>query len=166
MRREEHSGYSDSSRPLGEYLSYCRAFFPLVLERLKALVKWLVGPPAGMPADHPLTLAIPDARSTFDRGGVGLAERPTARVRCDACSKEFFHERGRDMIRCPRCPVERPPDRLADFELLELQCPVCGTSMEYGIRHPNLFDSPQWASCPECHYHWESNHSFSRPLIS
>lgn len=70
------------------------------------------------------------------------------------------------MIRCPRCPVERPAERLADFDLLDMLCPDCGASMDYGIRHPNLMDSPQWAACPECHFHWEYHHGFSRPIFS
>lgn len=151
--------------PAQDDLLYCGICCPLVFERLKAVLKWLVSPPKEMPDDHPLTLAIPDARSTFDRGAVGLAERPTARVRCDACGRKFFHRRGHDMIRCPQCPNERPPEQLSDFELMELQCPACGVAMDYGIRHPNIFDAPQWASCPNCHYHWESNHAFSRPLL-
>lgn len=133
-----------------------------MLERLRTLLTWIVGDSG----EVPLTLAIPDARSTFDRGAVGLVQRPPARLRCGSCDREFVHMRGDDMIRCPRCPVERPPERLGDFEILALQCPMCNTDMEHGIRHPNILDAPQWASCPACQYHWELHHGYSKPMLA
>lgn len=136
-----------------------------MIDKLKAAVRWLLDPRRNPKGPHPLTLAIPDARSTFNRGAAGLAARPAASLRCPSCENEFTHKRGEFMIRCPACRLERAAKELGEFELLEFHCPDCDESMEYGIRHPNLFDSPQWAACPQCQFHWEYHHGFNRPVF-
>jgi hypothetical protein len=32
--------------------------------------------------------------------------------------------------------------------------------MQYGQRHPQRFDFPEWATCDDCRYHWEFRHSY------
>lgn len=132
-----------------------------MIGKLKAVVRFMLDPPWQPEGPHPLTLAIPDARSTFNPGTSGLAARPSADVLCPSCETEFTHEYALEMIRCPKCRFESHPDHFGKLELMRFRCPDCGAEMEYGIRHPNIFTSPQWASCPDCQFHWERRHSFS-----
>lgn len=126
-------------------------------EKLTRVVRWLLAPPDG---DGPktFTLAVPDAQSTFKRGAVGWANRPPARVRCPTCGEAFVHRRAMDIISCPRCRFERHPDEFDSLELLGLTCPECEDDLNHGVRHPHLFDDPQWAACRRCQYHWEYLH--------
>jgi hypothetical protein len=41
-----------------------------------------------------------------------------------------------------------------------MTCPVCKSHMQYGQRHPEQFDFPEWATCNNCRYHWEFEHSY------
>lgn len=125
---------------------------------LKKAVLFVLDPPWTQEGPEPLTLAVPDAHSTFNRGGVGWANRPPARLRCPACNGDIVHDHATDVIRCDTCRFERPPEDFDDVQLLELTCPHCQSALDHGIRHPNLFDRPQWASCPRCQYHWERVH--------
>lgn len=118
----------------------------------------LLDPPWEREGVPQFTLAVPDARSTFHGGESGWADRPPARLRCPSCGAEFTQRYANDVIRCPTCRFERPPDRFGELELIELTCPECSATLDAGIRHPNVFELPQWAACPGCQYHWEYSH--------
>jgi len=104
--------------------------------------------------------SIPDTQTTSVRGDVGWQRRPPAVVECPRCETGFEHRHARDRIDCPRCVAEFPAESFAELKLLELSCPRCGSTLDHGIRHPKVFDVPQWAHCEECQYHWEFTHSF------
>lgn len=131
-----------------------------MLDKLRTKVRRALG---GSSDPHPLTLAVPDARSTFNPGDVGWARRPPATVGCPQCGREFVHQYATDIIRCPTCRFECQPERFGQLELIAMACPECDQDLEHGVRHPHLFEMPQWASCPNCQYHWEIQHSFSPP---
>lgn len=129
-----------------------------MLEKLKKAIRFVVDPPTTRDGPDTLTLAVPNAQSTCKRGADGWAHRPPALVRCPGCSAEFEQEYANDVLRCPTCRFEQSPDGFDEVELIQLTCPHCQAALDHGIRHPNLFDVPQWASCPSCRYHWELNH--------
>ncbi len=131
-----------------------------MLDKLRSTMRRVLG---GGSDPHPLTLAVPDARSTFHTGDEGLARRPPATIACPQCGGEFVDRYATDVIRCPTCRFECQPEQFGELDLIAMTCPECGKDLEHGIRHPNLFDSPQWASCPDCQYHWERSHSFPTP---
>lgn len=129
--------------------------------KLKTLATYLLNPPWAPEGPHPLTLAIPDASSSFKNSDVGWARRPPAVLRCPTCESDVDHRYATDMIRCETCRFEQSPERIGELEVLELSCPECRSTLDHGIRHPNVFDFPQWAACPDCQYHWEFQHSFA-----
>jgi len=100
------------------------------------------------------------ATTTYD-GDHGWARRPPVTVACPRCDTEIPQYDSRDDIDCHRCVAEFPYDELPDIELLSMVCPVCENDMEYGQRHPEQFDFPEWATCHNCRYHWEFEHSYS-----
>lgn len=132
-----------------------------MLGKLKAAIMFVLDPPGEPEGPDPLTLAVPDAQSTFKRGSVGWANRPPAKVKCPSCGSTFVHQYAANIINCPTCRFELAPDRFDEIDLIEMRCPECESVLDHGIRHPNVFDSPQWAACPNCQYHWEYLH-FSR----
>ena len=105
-----------------------------------------------------MRLAIPEAQTTTVDGDIGWEKRPPAGVTCPNCGSEIHHANAADTIDCPRCTGEFPPEEFPKFELLYFQCPVCRDRMEYGSRHPNAVDAPEWATCHNCRYHWEFIH--------
>lgn len=107
-----------------------------------------------------LTLAIPDVHNTTTDGDVGWANRPPALVACPQCATEIYQKDSRDSIDCTRCTADRPADEFSELELITLVCPSCGDHMKHGRRHPQQFDVPEWATCPNCSYHWEFDHMF------
>lgn len=131
-----------------------------MLERLKRYAKYLLDPPWEKEGPDTFTLAVPEAHSTFKVGDVGWATRPPAVVRCPSCSSTFEHEFANDFIECPTCHFERTPDSFREMELLALICPECQRELDHGIRHPQLMDGPEWASCTVCQYHWEYQHDY------
>jgi len=131
-----------------------------MLGKLKTAVMLVLDPPWTKDGPETFTLAVPEAHSTFKRGAVGWANRPPARVRCPTCGTEFDHERANDIIDCPVCSVEHPPEEFAEVELLDMTCPQCDCTLEHGIRHPEIHDVPEWASCQKCQYHWEFEHDY------
>lgn len=132
-----------------------------MLERLKRYAWYLVDPPWEKDGPDTFTLAVPESHSTFKVGDVGWAKRPPAVVRCPSCSSKIYHEFANDYIECPTCHVERSPDAFQEMELLALTCPECQRELDHGIRHPELMDVPEWASCTVCQYHWEYQHDYA-----
>jgi len=100
------------------------------------------------------------ATTTYD-GDHGWAHRPPATVACPRCETEIPQYNARDTIDCHRCIAEFDYDEFPELELLSMTCPVCESDMEYGRRHPEQFDFPEWATCNNCRYHWEFEHSYS-----
>jgi len=133
-----------------------------MLEKLKRYAMLIVDPPWEKEGPDNFTLAVPESHSTFKRGDVGWPKRPPAVVECPSCSESFVHEFANDVVDCPNCYFEGPPspEEFSELSLLGLICPHCQRNLDYGIRHPDLVDVPEWASCTECQYHWEYQHDF------
>lgn len=106
------------------------------------------------------TLAIPEAQTTTVDSVQGWRARPPAVLRCAGCETEVHQRRPTSPIDCPYCYREFSDDEFADLELLAMVCPRCDSEMDHGTRHPMVFDIPEWATCPDCQYHWDLNHWF------
>ncbi|MES3517713.1 MAG: hypothetical protein PPP58_08630 [Natronomonas sp.] len=131
-----------------------------MLDRFKRYLMWVVDPPWEKEGPDNLTLAVPEAHSTFKIGDVGWAKRPPAVLECPTCGSTFEQEFANDVIDCPTCGFQRPPEAFDEMELLELHCPECRRELDHGIRHPKMMDVPEWASCTSCQYHWEYQHEY------
>jgi Zn finger protein HypA/HybF involved in hydrogenase expression len=132
-----------------------------MLHKLKRAFMLILDPPwTKEEGPETFTMAVPQSHSTFKRGDVGWPKRPPAVVECPSCSTRFTHEFANDYIDCPDCHYERPPDEFADLDLVTLACPHCELALDYGTRHPDMMDVPEWASCTECQYHWEYQHDY------
>ncbi|WP_380676893.1 hypothetical protein [Salinigranum sp. GCM10025319] len=132
----------------------------VLFEKLRWLVDRLVDP---LRADDDLEnfrLSIPETHTTTIDGDTGWGSRPPAQVRCSQCDSEIRQSNALDVIDCPRCLGEFPPEAFPDLDLLYLECPVCRNRMEHGTRHPDSLAVPEWATCHSCRYHWELGHSF------
>jgi Zn finger protein HypA/HybF involved in hydrogenase expression len=101
-----------------------------------------------------------DTATTTYEGDSGWAKRPPATVSCDRCDAEIFQHNALDDIDCPRCVAEYDPEEFGSLTLEHMTCPVCRSRMTHGQRHPDQFDIPQWATCTQCRYHWEFQHSY------
>lgn len=108
------------------------------------------------------TLSIPDAQTTTVDSVQGWSNRPAALLRCPGCDAQIPQHRSSHTIDCPNCYRDYGSDEFSDLDLLGLVCPRCATEMDHGIRHPSLFDIPEWATCPHCQYHWDLDHWFRR----
>lgn len=104
------------------------------------------------------TLSIPEAQTTTVDSVQGWSKRPAAILRCPGCEAEIPQRRSSTNIDCPNCYREFKPHDFADLELLKMACPRCESEMEHGIRHPNVFEIPEWATCPACQFHWDLSH--------
>ncbi|MGM0606331.1 MAG: hypothetical protein ACQETB_11770 [Halobacteriota archaeon] len=104
--------------------------------------------------------AIPKTQTTSVRGDVGWNDRPPAVLSCRRCGTDIEQERAFHDIDCPHCVAEYAPEAFGDLELVAMHCPRCQRTLSHGIRHPNVFDVPQWAHCEGCQYHWEFTYSF------
>ena len=132
----------------------------VLFETIRRVADRLVDP---LRADDDLEnfrLSIPETHTTTIEGDTGWSARPPAQVRCRQCDSEIRQSDPHDVVDCPRCLAEFPPEEFPTLELLYLECPVCRTRMEHGQRHPDRFDVPEWATCHGCRYHWEFKHSF------
>lgn len=125
--------------------------------KLRRLGRLLVEPLTADP-DMELRLSIPEAQTTTTDGDIGWQDRPPAVLECPNCSSEIYQHRPTSTIDCPTCWREFSPEQFPQLALLYLHCPVCGEHMEYGRRHPEQFDVPEWATCHNCRYHWEFEH--------
>ena len=132
----------------------------VLFETIRRVADRLVDP---LRADDDLEnfrLSIPETHTTTIEGDTGWSARPPAQVRCRQCDSEIRQSDPHDVVDCPRCVAEFPPEEFPTLELLYLECPVCRTRMEHGQRHPDRLDVPEWATCHGCRYHWEFKHSF------
>jgi DNA-directed RNA polymerase subunit RPC12/RpoP len=132
-----------------------------MLEKLKRYATFIVDPPWEKEGPENFTLAVPEAHSTFKRGDVGWPNRPPAVIRCPNCPSSFTHEFANDVIDCPDCHSQQPPDEFGEMDLLGLVCPHCQRELDHGTRHPEMLEVPEWASCTTCQYHWEYQHDYN-----
>lgn len=130
------------------------------LQLLKRAVERIVKPLRADDTVEHFTLAIPEAQTTTVDSVQGWRARPPAVLRCSGCETAVQQQRATSAIDCSYCYREYSDDEFADLELLALVCPRCETEMDYGTRHPKLFDVPEWATCRTCQYHWDLNHWF------
>ncbi|MGQ4555542.1 hypothetical protein ACT3HL_06500 [Halobellus sp. GM3] len=131
------------------------------------MVRWLgwileriVAPLRSNPDSVGFTLSIPETGTTTIDGDVGWGSRPPALLRCSRCGSDLYHRHPYDDIDCPRCVATHSYEEFAALEFRRFRCPVCGSAMEHGNRHPNRIDVPEWATCHACRYHWEFRHSY------
>ena len=130
------------------------------LEFCKQVLERIVDPLRADDSIEHFTLAIPEAQTTTVDSVQGWRARPPAVLRCSGCGTEVRQQRSTGDIDCTYCYRTFSDDQFADLELLALVCPRCETDMEFGRRHPRLFDVPEWATCRTCQYHWDLNHWF------
>lgn len=106
------------------------------------------------------TLSIPEAQTTTVDSVQGWANRPPAVFQCSGCESEIYQQHAMNTIDCPACWREFPNDAFSVRELRAMICPRCNSEMNHGRRHPNVYDTPEWATCPNCQYHWDLDHWF------
>lgn len=161
LRRGEDPEASRSGR--GPAVGVIRRIRALGLAVVRAVV-WagekLVAPLRRGEGPNKFRLSSMDTATTTYDGDTGWASRPPATLECRQCGSEILQHHARDDIDCGRCVAEYGYDEFADLDLLYLSCPVCRNRMEHGKRHPDQFDVPQWATCTECRYHWEFDHTY------
>jgi len=127
---------------------------------LRWLAERLIAPLRTDDSPNKFRLSSVETHTTTIDGDTGWAYRPPATLRCPECAAGILQADSRAPVDCPECRVELPPDRFTELELVGLTCPVCRTPMQHGQRHPNAFDVPEWATCPNCQYHWEFKHFY------
>lgn len=132
--------------------------------RAVAALRWavvrLIAPLRTGDGPNEFRLSSVETHTTTIDGDTGWAYRPPATLRCPDCGADIVQADAREPIDCPDCRVRRPPERFTALELRSLTCPVCRTRMQHGQRHPETFDVPEWATCPNCQYHWEFKHFY------
>lgn len=126
----------------------------------RRLAERLIAPLRAGDGPNKFRLSSVETHTTTIDGDTGWAYRPPATVRCPDCTAGILQADSRDAIDCPECRVDLPAERFGDLELLGLTCPICRTPMQHGQRHPEAFDVPEWATCPNCQYHWEFKHFY------
>lgn len=127
---------------------------------LKRVVIALIEPLKTDDSIEHFTLAIPEAQTTTVDSVQGWVHRPAALLGCPGCDAEIPQRRATSNIDCPNCYRVYKPHEFSDLELHGMFCPRCRTEMRHGIRHPEAFDHPEWATCPNCQYHWDLDHWF------
>lgn len=105
------------------------------------------------------TLAVPDAQTTIGSSN-GWRNRPPAVLRCPGCDGEMVQRDPTSDIECRDCWRSRRDGEFPNLDLVALYCPECGDEMEHGIRHPSVFDTPEYATCQDCHHHWDVGNWF------
>lgn len=131
------------------------------LELGKRGVMLMLNPPWEKDGPDNFTLAVPEAHSTFKQGAVGWANRPPVTVECPECARTFDHTYANDFVDCPHCHFEHSPEDFEGIDIVQFTCPNCGIEMDHGVRHPHLVDTPEWASCSQCQFHWEYLHDYT-----
>ncbi|MEF8783683.1 MAG: hypothetical protein V5A39_05880 [Haloarculaceae archaeon] len=124
------------------------------------MAKAVVAPLRTSGGPNKFRLSSADTATTTHDGDSGWASRPPVTVECPRCSEDILQHNARDRIDCPRCVAEYDHEEFSDLELRGMICPVCKSDMNYGQRHPERFDFPEWATCDRCRYHWEFKHSY------
>jgi len=124
----------------------------------KRVFERLVGPLRADESIQNFSLAIPDAQTTTVDSVQGWQRRPPAILRCPGCDSQVLQSESFDDIDCPDCYRDYSPEEFAEHELLGMVCPRCATEMDHGRRHPQTYDVPEWATCPDCQYHWDLDH--------
>jgi Zn ribbon nucleic-acid-binding protein len=133
-----------------------------VFNAVKHLVHVIVEPLRKDESLEHFTLAIPEAQTTTVDSVQGWQNRPPAVLECPGCGSEMRQHNAIGPIACQSCWREFPSEEFADHELLAMICPRCDADMHHGRRHPQMFDIPEWATCPDCQYHWDLDHWFKR----
>lgn len=106
------------------------------------------------------TLSIPEAQTTTVDSVQGWRKRPPAVLECPGCEAPMHQQRSTSEIVCSNCWRSFSDDKFSEHKLLDMICPRCEAEMDHGIRHPMVFDKPEWATCPDCQYHWDLDHWF------
>ncbi|NIS34045.1 MAG: hypothetical protein GWN07_26060, partial [Actinobacteria bacterium] len=101
---------------------------------------------------------MPEAQTTTVDSVQGWQNRPAAVVSCGGCEAEIHQASSSANLDCPNCYREYSAFEFDELELLRMTCPRCETKMYHGTRHPNVFSIPEWATCPDCQYHWDLSH--------
>ncbi len=127
---------------------------------LKTVARKLAEPLKADNSVKKFTLSIPEAQTTTVDSVQGKAMRPPTVVRCDGCTGEIVQHNALDRLDCSGCHRTYEPDDLGSLDLVAMICPRCESIMDSGIRHKQLFDTPEWATCPQCQYHWDLDHWF------
>lgn len=131
-----------------------------IFHALRSLLDRVVDPLRRDETITHFTLAVPEAQTTTHGGVHGVQRRPPVVLGCPGCGAEIHQRRAIDSIDCPNCWREYAEDEFDDLELISMRCPRCDAEMNHGRRHPHVFDRPEWATCPECWYHWDLDHWF------
>ena len=154
---DDASGLAKTLTAAGSRTTAVLRWFAAALRRL---AERLIAPLRTGDGPNKFRLSSVETHTTTIDGDTGWTYRPPARLRCPECATDILQADSRDPIDCPTCPVDLPPERFGDLDLLGLICPICRTPMQHGQRHPNAFDVPEWANCPNCQYHWEFKHLY------
>lgn len=129
-----------------------------VIHLLQGVLERLIDPLRVDESIEQFTLSIPEAQTTTVDSVQGWRHRPPAVLRCPGCGGRLLQHEPIDDIECTDCWRTFNEDSFSTFDLLTMVCPRCRTDMTHGIRHPNVFDIPEYATCPECQYHWDLDH--------
>jgi hypothetical protein len=131
-----------------------------VYELLRDLLDRIVDPLRADESIEQFTLSIPEAQTTTVDSVQGWGNRPPAVLACPGCEADMHQHNAIGPISCENCFREFPSETFSDHELRGMTCPRCDADMQYGRRHPQMFDIPEWATCPDCQYHWDLDHWF------
>lgn len=132
----------------------------VVFRRLRWVVDAVVDPLRADPDANQFRLDIVEAQTTTIEGDVGWGNRPPARLRCPRCGADIDQLDSLADIDCPSCVARFSHEEFPDLEFQHFVCPICGSRMEHGTRHPYRLDIPEWATCHSCQYHWDFKHSY------
>lgn len=127
---------------------------------LRRLLEKLVDPLRADEQITQFTLSIPEAQTTTVDSVQGWRNRPPAVLECPGCGGPMYQRRAGETIDCSACWRTYPETEFSDHGLLGMICPRCDSEMTHGIRHPQVFDVPEWATCTDCQYHWDLDHWF------
>ncbi|MFB6242974.1 MAG: hypothetical protein ABEH80_02645 [Halobaculum sp.] len=124
----------------------------------KRVLDKIIDPLRSDEAIEQFTLSIPDAQTTTVDSVQGWRNRPAAVLQCPGCGDDMRQPSAIADISCTNCFREFPEEEFDDHELLRMICPRCDCDMKHGRRHPRMYDVPEWATCPNCQYHWDLDH--------